>query len=451
MTDRVLDEAQGVRLGRLVELTDWGASPLGQPDTWPEALRALFATCLECRFAFCMWWGPELGFLYNDAYAPMLGAKHPAALGRLGAEVWAEIWDVVGPMLRGVMRSGEATHSDDLLLVMRRHDYIEEAYFTFSYSPIRDASGAIVGIFTPVVETTARVVGERRLRTLRDLAARGLDAASAEEAFRLAAAVLAENPRDVPFALLYRLGEGDDHARLAGTAGVEAGHAVAPLNVTLNDPAAAWTLTRSHRPRIVEDLGRRFVDIPAGAWPDPPARALILPIGAYATGSPVAILILAVNPRRKLDEEHRGFHTLLGGQIATILARVFAYEEERRRAEKLAEIDRAKTAFFSNISHEFRTPLTLILSPIEEALSRTAPKDRGLLEVAHRNGLRLLRLVNALLDFSRIEAGRVQASYAPVDLATLTAELAGVFRAATERAGLRLTVDCPLLSEPVWV
>ena len=451
MTDHVPDEAQGVRLGRLVEQTDWDASPLGHPDNWPEGLRTLFATCLECRFAFCMWWGPELGFLYNDAYAPMLGAKHPAALGRLGAEVWTEIWDVVGPMLRGVMRSGEATHSDDLLLVMRRHGYIEEAYFTFSYSPIRDASDAIVGIFTPVVETTARVVGERRLRTLRDLAARCLDAASAEEACRLAAAVLAENPHDVPFALLYRIGEDGDQASLAGSAGVEAGHAMAPCTVALDDSAAAWTLTRSHQPRIVEDLGQRFADIPTGAWPDPPARALILPVGLHGKGGPAAILIVGINPRRELDEEHRGFHTLLGGQITTVLARVSAYEEERRRAEKLAEIDRAKTAFFSNISHEFRTPLTLILGPIEEALSRAAPEERALLEGAHRNGLRLLRLVNALLDFSRVEAGRAQASYAPQDLAALTVDLAGNFRAACEHAGVDLDIDCPAMGRPAFV
>ncbi|MGA9866603.1 MAG: ATP-binding protein [Acetobacteraceae bacterium] len=450
MTDHVLDEAQGVPLGRLVEQTDWDASPLGHPDSWPEGLRTLFATCLECRFAFCMWWGPELGFLYNDAYAPMLGAKHPA-LGRVGAEVWIEIWDVVGPMLHGVMRSGEATHSDDLLLVMRRHGYVEEAYFTFSYSPIRDASGTIVGIFTPVVETTARVVGERRLRTLRDLAARCLDAASAEEACRLATAVLAENPHDVPFALLYRIGGDGDQASLAGSAGVEAVHAMAPRTIALDDPRAAWTLTRSHQSRIVEDLGQRFVDIPTGAWPDPPARALILPIGLHGNGGPAAILIVGINPRRELDEEHRGFHTLLGGQIATVLARVFAYEEERRRAEKLAEIDRAKTAFFSNISHEFRTPLTLILGPLEEALSRATPEDHALLEVAHRNGLRLLRLVNALLDFSRVEAGRAQAGYEPQDLAALTADLAGNFRAACERAGVALDVDCPPMARPVFV
>ncbi|MBD2465502.1 response regulator [Oscillatoria sp. FACHB-1407] len=132
-----------------------------------------------------------------------------------------------------------------------------------------------------------------------------------------------------------------------------------------------------------------------------------------------------------------------------------AREEERQRAESLAELNRAKTAFFSNVSHEFRTPLTLSLAPLQDALSdRTHPLDpvhRERLELVHHNSLRLLKLVNTLLDFSRIEAGRMEAVYEPTDLATYTAELASVFRSAIERAGLQLVIDCPPLPEPVFV
>ena len=147
---------------------------------------------------------------------------------------------------------------------------------------------------------------------------------------------------------------------------------------------------------------------------------------------------------------------LVAGQIAAAIANAEAYEEERRRAEALAEIDRAKTAFFSNVSHEFRTPLTLMLGPLEEVLGQAgrracAGEARALVSVAHRNGVRLLKLVNSLLDFSRIEAGRAQASFEPVDLAGFTAELASTFRSAIERAGLRLRIDCPPLAEPVYV
>jgi PAS domain S-box-containing protein len=145
---------------------------------------------------------------------------------------------------------------------------------------------------------------------------------------------------------------------------------------------------------------------------------------------------------------------LAAGQIATAVANARAYEVEKRRAEALAEIDRAKTAFFSNVSHEFRTPLTLMLGPLEDALERgdgASAVDHEQLALIHRNGLRLLKLVNTLLDFSRIEAGRFEASYEPVDLPAYTAELASVFRSAIEKAGMRLIVNCPPLVDPVYV
>jgi signal transduction histidine kinase len=164
-------------------------------------------------------------------------------------------------------------------------------------------------------------------------------------------------------------------------------------------------------------------------------------------------LVAGANPRRVLDAPYRSFFDLVASQIAAAIANARAYEAERKRAEALAELDRAKTAFFSNVSHEFRTPLTLLLGPLEDLLTgpanALAPAGRAALEIAYRNGLRILRLVNTLLDFARIEAGRVEAVYEPTDLATLTAELASVFRAAIESAGLHLVVDCPPLPKPV--
>ena len=141
--------------------------------------------------------------------------------------------------------------------------------------------------------------------------------------------------------------------------------------------------------------------------------------------------------------------------MATAVTNARAYEEERRRSEALAELDRAKTAFFSNVSHEFRTPLTLMLTPLEEVLSKPvgelADETRALLDVAHRNALRLLKLVNSLLNFSRIEVGRVQACYRPLDLGALTADLASNFRSATDKAGLELIVDCASLPMLIYV
>jgi signal transduction histidine kinase len=197
-----------------------------------------------------------------------------------------------------------------------------------------------------------------------------------------------------------------------------------------------------------------FGSLPTGAWQRPPHQAVIVPIAPSGQTGKSGILVVGLNPFRLFDDNYSGFIDLVAAQIAASIANAQAYEEERKRAEALAELDRAKTIFFSNISHEFRTPLTLMLGPLEDMLANPAgptPSERSQLETAHRNSLRLLKLVNTLLDFSRIEAGRVQAVYEPTDLAMLTADLAGMFRSAIERAGMRLCVDCPPLPESIYI
>jgi signal transduction histidine kinase len=203
---------------------------------------------------------------------------------------------------------------------------------------------------------------------------------------------------------------------------------------------------------IVEGIDR-YITIPGGPWGEKVHQAIALPIPSSNVSAPLGVLIAGISPNCGLDESYQSFYQLLAGQVSVSIRNAQAYEEERRRAEMLAEIDRAKTAFFSNVSHEFRTPLTLMLNPLEDVLqSGNLPaSEREQITVAHRNSLRLLKLVNTLLDFSRIEAGRIQAVYEPTDLATLTADLASVFRSAIEKAGLQLVVDCPPLSEPVYV
>jgi signal transduction histidine kinase len=181
--------------------------------------------------------------------------------------------------------------------------------------------------------------------------------------------------------------------------------------------------------------------------------ALVQPLGAEGQGAPLGVLVAGVSPNRELDEGYQSFFQLLAGQVSVALRNARAYADERRRAEALEELDRVKTAFFSNVSHEFRTPLTLMLGPVEDLLAsrRLGDAERRELELVHRNALRLLRLVNTLLDFSRLEAGRLEASFEPLDLATLTVDLASSFRSAIERAGLVLKVDCPPLASPVFV
>jgi PAS domain S-box-containing protein len=449
--------AGGGEAGALMRARDWARTPLGRPETWPQSLRTSVSTCLNCAFPILIWWGPELVKLYNDSYSEILGAKHPAALGSAARDVWPEIWDVIGPMLGGVMSRGEATRAEDLLLLLHRRGFDEECYFCFSYSPIRDETGGIGGVFCPVIETTERVIGARRLNLLRDMAEHSADMTTAACACTRAIASIGEHGRhDLPFAALYLVDDGGGLARLAGSAALEPGSPACPEAIRLDTPEGALlyaAVLNGSETVLVENPADTFGTLPAGPWARPPERVALLPLntgGARAAG----FMLAGLNPHRPL-EEMRGFAELVAGQVATAIGKARAYEEERRRAEALAELDRAKTAFFSNISHEFRTPLTLMLGPLEEILgkpdSTKLAELRPLLETGNRNALRLQRLVNALLDFSRIEAGRMQAHYRPTDLRRLTLELASGFETAMRRAGLAFALNLDPLTQPIYI
>jgi signal transduction histidine kinase/DNA-binding response OmpR family regulator len=436
----------GGRLDELVRSFDWAKTPLGPAEAWPESLRTSVSTCLASRFPILLWWGPELVKIYNDAYAALLGAKHPGALGRPGREVWPEIWDIIGPMLTGVLERGEATWSEDQMLPLERNGFVEECYFTFSYSPIGGESRGVDGVFTAVTETTGKVIGERRLAVLRDLASRTALAKSQRDASAHAIRSLAASPADAPFALVYLLDEDKTTARVVASTGLE-GHPEATRDVVFSSTAESpWGLERAlsaAKGHVVDDVERRFGSLPGGPWPEPSKRAMVLPLTRPGLAGPFGFLVAGVSPRLPFDERYRGFLEVLAEHVGLGIGSARAYEEEKQRAEALAEIDRAKTVFFSNISHEFRTPLTLMLGPTEDALRS---KERVLggadLELLHRNELRLLRLVNTLLDFARAEAGRAHATYEPTDLAALTRDLASAFRSAMARGGLSLEVEC---------
>jgi signal transduction histidine kinase len=445
-------------MGVLVESFDWSATPLGPLDRWPQSLRSVVRILLTSRFAMWMGWGPELTFLYNDAYARMtLGKKHPWALGRRSEEVWAEIWRDIGPRIASVLATGTATWDEQLLLFLERSGFAEETYHTFSYSPLADDDGRVVGHLCVVVEETQRVIGERRLATLRELAAGLTEMIAEDDVLGAATRVLAANDRDLPFTLVYLFDEGGTTATLVASTGLDAGHGMAAGRVSIHDAAAVWPVAPifdHHDSRVVVPLAGRFADLPTGGWNQPPRHAYLAPIAQPGQERATGFLVVGLNPFRPLEDSYSGFIGLLAGQLASALANARAYEAERRRAEALAELDRAKTTFFSNVSHEFRTPLTLLLGPLEDALRMRAELPAAATEalgIAQRNAFRLLKLVNSLLDFSRIEAGRVEAIYEPTDLAALTSELASTFRSAVERAGLRLDVRSSDLAEPVHI
>jgi signal transduction histidine kinase/DNA-binding NarL/FixJ family response regulator len=447
-----LDSPQEMR--QLVEGFDWASTPLGPAAAWPDSLKAVVRILLTSRFPMWMAWGPDLTFLYNDAYRrTTLGKKHPWALGKPAAEVWHEIWKDIGPLIQQVMETGEATWDEALLLILERSGYPEESYHTFSYSPLSDSDGRIVGMLCVVMEDTVRVIGERQLASLGTLSEALAGAISRQDVFAAIEQGLAHQ-KDMPCTLTYLLDEDGARLKLVSRTGMDAGHPAACLVIDPADSLAPWPIQQilsSNRGVTVENLLDLFPDLPPGCWDRPPARARLVPIARQGQDKPVGIFIAALNPYRQFDAFYEGFIDLIVGQIAASITNANAYEQERKRAEELAELDRAKTTFFSNVSHELRTPLTLILGPVEDALTSQSPPSPQNLEMLHRNALRLLKLVNGLLDFVRIEVGKLRASFEATDLPLFTAQLASVFRSAVERAGLQLVVDCAPLPELVYV
>jgi PAS domain S-box-containing protein len=456
--------AGGGEMGALMRSVDWWRTPLGPASGWSQALRSTVALLLRNRFPMILWWGPEFIQLYNDAYRSIPGAKHPGSMGQRARECWAEIWHIIGPMIEAPFSGQPATWSDDLFVLIHRNGFLEETHFKVAYSPVPDEtvlSTGVGGVLATVAETTEQVQAERQLRTLRELGARAAEVKTPNQACETAVATLAENAFDVPFAIFYLVEPDTQIARLAASCGFDAANGAAnPSQIDLKALAAesGWPIARileRQTAEVITDLSARFGRVPSGRWSEPPRCAIGLPLASPDRSCPYGVLIAGCSPHRVLDEGYRSFFELAATQVVTAIRNADVLEQQRRRAEKLAELDRAKTVFFSNVSHEFRTPLTLMLGPVQDLLSSPeaalSPQARELLATVQRSGARLQKLVSTLLDFSRIEAGRIEADYQPTDLPVYTADLASNFRSSCSRVGLALTIDCPPLSEPIYV
>ncbi len=430
-------------MGSRILSYDWPSHPLGDLAEWSAAVRTTVATALACRFPTVLWLGDQLRLIYNDGYIPMLGDKHPAALGSAGADVWWDIWDVICPLLDGVVTTGKATWSDDLKLMLVNDGRRRERYFTFTYSPIIGAGGAIEGVFCAVAETTERVLSERRLRTLSSLAAALMDAQSVETALDTAIDVCAHHPADLPFAAVYASDEADSRVRLRGATPGAA--AVMPeLLATFTDRG----FVEADGLRLLPDLPALLPSLATRLGEDCPEQGLVITLSgtadAVTDGSSTAALVLGLSRYGPLDDQYRGFCRLVADQMSATMANATAYQGERRRAESLAQLDLAKTTFLANVSHEFRTPLTLMLGPLDDALASLSADDAlaDRLQIVHRNGRRLLRMVNALLDFSRVEAGQSKPQLAVMDVGALTGGIASSFAEVCRLAGIELVLDC---------
>jgi signal transduction histidine kinase/CheY-like chemotaxis protein len=424
----------GGEMGRRFAEFDWNAHPLGPPQDWPAEARVVVAVALTSRFPIMLFLGTQdLFLIYNDGSVPILGDRHPIALGGPGRQVWWDIWDQVGPMFANVLATGEATWFDDLLVTFIVNARPQERYFTFSYSPLTDNGGEVSGVFCAVAETTEQVLSTRRLHLLNSVAAAVVDTRTIDDAVTAAVAVCTEQVADLPFVAAY---VGDTGLRGA-----------TPSVLPLLPPTLAELTHPNRQPksrasaRMIDHLASVIPGIDEALGDDCPDRALVL---SFGEGPTAGALVVGISPRLSLDAQYRAFCQLLADQLASALASIASYEHERHRADALAELDRAKTAFLTNVSHEFRTPLTLLLGPLDDALS-DAPRGSALadrLGAAGRNARRLQRLVDSLLDFSRIEAGRANANLVCTDVGAFTEQIASSFAELCHRAGLELILDC---------
>ena len=432
----------GGEMGERIRNFDWSKTSVGAPMAWPQSLRSAISICLNSNFPIAIYWGKELTLIYNDAWSPIPGNKHPWALGKPARQVWPDIWQDIEPQFEKAF-TGEPGGSKDALLPMQRHGYTEECYFDFTFTPVYGETGKVEGVFNAVIETTYQVLNERRSKFLKDLTLDLSSVSSIQEVLQKLISFFKYHQKSIPFAFFYNA-EKKPEELIAST--------VQNTNQIVTKPWPFHKVPDGEKIYFLDHLAGYLSVIPKGFWPEDAVEAVIIPCRDN-TNAIKYYVVAGVNPRRRFDADFRIFFENLSDIINNTLRSITSIESERKKADVLAALDKAKTVFFSNISHEFRTPLTLMLGTIEEALlePNIIPKNHERLTITHRNAMRLLKLVNTLLDFSRLESGRQIASYSLTDITTLTKNLAANFRSVIEKGGLEFIIKAEGIIQPVYV
>jgi diguanylate cyclase (GGDEF)-like protein/PAS domain S-box-containing protein len=404
----------GGTVGALMRTINWSATPLGHPDSWPQSLLSTISICLSTRFPIAIYWGPEFILLYNDAWIPLEGNRHPAALGRPVREWRPETWDFLQPSFHRAFYDGEAISAERQFLASSRHGYVEECYFDYGISPIRGEENHIVGLFMLANEATHRVLAGRRGQLLHDLAKGTAGASSVEQACVLGTDILASGSADVPFCMTYLLSENDRLAYLVAAAGFPSGSPACPAIVALSNPdqsECVWplgTVLRTSRAQLVENLAERIGGpIPGGSWPEPARCAVVtLLVGAW-DGKPLGFLVLGVNPRRRYDGQYEVFVTQVTDGMIAAIANAHGHDRERAalraRLDKIASI--APVAIFElrttpegKIIMPYSTPAIAhiyghtpeeLAADVRLAASLTHPEDRKRVTDMFRERIRL--------------------------------------------------------------
>ena len=401
--------------GRMHAL-DWAATDLGSPSAWPSKLLTSLSLCLASRFPILLWWGPRHVMLYNDAYIPFLGGtKHPQALARPGVECWGEIWDTIGPMLDGVLRTGDPVWFEDFPFFVARRLPREEVYVTFTYSPIFAPDGITVqGIFCPCIETTQRVVATRRLDTLHRLGAHASHALDVPAACDAMARVLSRDDRDIPFAAIYLVADDQRHARLGLVAGLGGGGAppfppVATTDSAGSDPWRLRDVLRSSQACRSENLVDAGLRLPGGPWPEPALLAVALPVPAAAHDGLAVLAVLGVSPRQPLDAAYEAFQWLVAGHIGTAIAGAQAHEAERLEVVLRASEGRFRRYFDLGLIGMALTSPTMGILEVNDELCRILGYTRE--ELLARHWVDLTHPDDRAADvaqFERVMAGEIE-------------------------------------------
>lgn len=424
----------GGEMGARIRQLDWSQTPLGPVAVWPQSLRTAVAIMLGSRFPMMVHWGPELVHFYNDGYAAILQDKHPGALGQPAEPWWREMWPFLLTIFEPVL-AGETTFFENSLVLPDRQGFVEEAYFTFSHSPIYDESGAVGGIFVTALETTATVLQQRRLALLSHLTAQTALSAQPAEAAQHLIAALATNKGDLPFALLYEHEAPAAHAQLRAWFGLPAGEPTAPVTLPAHQVGAAgWPLAdvlRSGQPLLVEDLPARFENWPASAGPEAATRALLLPLLAAASSRTASVLILGVSARRPLDEAYRAFLSLVADYAGRALARVAASHEAQRLNQALREANAALDSFVHIAAHDLKAPANNLARLLELYAEEAAGADRDqVIALVQQEVQRLTATIQGLEQVLHTQHGAASVPSEWVPLAqvfeTVRAEVAGL-------------------------
>lgn len=451
--------AAGGEMADLMRSHPWESTGMGPIDTWPASLKTTLRIILGCHCPMFIWWGEERISLYNDACRPLLGRQHPRALGQSAVEVWAEGWAATGPQVEAVWREGRPDWQEGLLLLLERGGDRQETYLNITYSPILEPDGTVQGVLGTITDETERVVRDRRLQTLQHLTTRTAAVRPVDELVRLCATVLAENPHDLPFALLYRFQpaqlqlisatgfgktdlerEGLNAEAIALTAPDPQTRALYGLHQWLQQFIGSPKQTPAV-PVLLEQLVERFGPLPAGAGVSPPRQALLLPLGG-AEEQPWGLLLAGLNPHQPFDPAYQCFLEQLARQMTTAIAQVQVQESQRQLSWLLQEraASYLQQELMMAVIQQLQSPLTVVLGWARLLQSKTFDPVTltQALSAIERNATLQSKLVKDLLDASDILSGQLRLRTQWVDLPALIQEAIAAAQANADAKAIQL-------------